>query len=199
LTITWRSSLAALLGALLLAACDAGGPKFKSTDITGADYGTQLSLTDQSGRPRSLQDFRGKVVVLFFGYTHCPDVCPTTLAEMAQVMKKLGSEADRVQVLFVTVDPERDTPEVLSHYVPAFDPRFLGLYGDAEATRRAAKEFKVFYEVKKGATPGEYTVDHSAGSYVLDTKGRLRLFVGYGRVGADDLASDIRSLLRQAG
>jgi len=115
------------------------------------------------------------------------------------VMKKLGSEADRVQVLFVTVDPERDTPEVLSHYVPAFDPRFLGLYGDAEATRRAAKEFKVFYEVKKGATPGEYTVDHSAGSYVLDTKGRLRLFVGYGRVGADDLASDIRSLLRQAG
>jgi len=199
LTITWRSSLAALLGALLLAACDAGGPKFKSTDITGADYGTQLSLTDQSGRPRSLQDFRGKVVVLFFGYTHCPDVCPTTLAEMAQVMKKLGSEADRVQVLFVTVDPERDTPEVLSHYVPAFDPRFLGLYGDAEATRRAAKEFKVFYEVKKGATPGEYTVDHSAGSYVLDTKGRLRLFVGYGRVGVDDLASDIRSLLRQAG
>ena len=199
MTITWRSSLAALLGALLLAACDAGGPKFKSTDITGADYGTQLSLTDQSGRPRSLQDFRGKVVVLFFGYTHCPDVCPTTLAEMAQVMKKLGSEADRVQVLFVTVDPERDTPEVLSHYVPAFDPRFLGLYGDAEATRRAAKEFKVFYEVKKGATPGEYTVDHSAGSYVLDTKGRLRLFVGYGRVGADDLASDIRSLLRQAG
>jgi len=199
LTITWRSSLAALLGALLLAACDAGGPKFKSTDITGADYGTQLSLTDQSGRPRSLQDFRGKVVVLFFGYTHCPDVCPTTLAEMAQVMKKLGAEADRVQVLFVTVDPERDTPVVLSRYVPAFDPRFLGLYGDADATRRAAKEFKVFYEAKKGEAPGEYTVDHSAGSYVLDTTGRLRLFVGYGRVGADDLAADIRTLLHEAG
>ncbi len=197
--ITWRSSLAAILGALLLAACDAGGPKFKSTDITGVDYGKQLSLTDQNGRPRSLQDFRGKVVVLFFGYTHCPDVCPTTLAEMAQVMKKLGPEADRVQVLFVTVDPERDTPAVLSRYVPAFDPRFLGLYGDAEATRRAAKEFKVFYEVKKGEAHGEYTVDHSAGTYVLDTKGRLRLFVGYGRVGADDLAADIRILLREAG
>jgi len=199
LTITWRSSLAGVLGALLLVACDAGGPKFKSTDITGVDYGKQLSLTDPNGTPRSLQDFRGKVVVLFFGYTHCPDVCPTTLAEMAQVMKKLGAEADRVQVLFVTVDPERDTPVVLSRYVPAFDPRFLGLYGDADATRRAAKEFKVFYEAKKGEAPGEYTVDHSAGSYVLDTTGRLRLFVGYGRVGADDLAADIRTLLHEAG
>jgi len=199
LTITWRSSLAGVLGALLLVACEAGGPKFKSTDITGVDYGKQLSLTDPNGTPRSLQDFRGKVVVLFFGYTHCPDVCPTTLAEMAQVMKKLGAEADRVQVLFVTVDPERDTPVVLSRYVPAFDPRFLGLYGDADATRRAAKEFKVFYEAKKGEAPGEYTVDHSAGSYVLDTTGRLRLFVGYGRVGADDLAADIRTLLHEAG
>ena len=199
MTITWRSSLAGVLGALLLVACDAGGPKFKSTDITGVDYGKQLSLTDPNGTPRSLQDFRGKVVVLFFGYTHCPDVCPTTLAEMAQVMKKLGAEADRVQVLFVTVDPERDTPVVLSRYVPAFDPRFLGLYGDADATRRAAKEFKVFYEAKKGEAPGEYTVDHSAGSYVLDTTGRLRLFVGYGRVGADDLAADIRTLLHEAG
>ena len=199
MTITWRSSLAGVLGALLLVACEAGGPKFKSTDITGVDYGKQLSLTDPNGTPRSLQDFRGKVVVLFFGYTHCPDVCPTTLAEMAQVMKKLGAEADRVQVLFVTVDPERDTPVVLSRYVPAFDPRFLGLYGDADATRRAAKEFKVFYEAKKGEAPGEYTVDHSAGSYVLDTTGRLRLFVGYGRVGADDLAADIRTLLHEAG
>ncbi|HXZ93452.1 MAG TPA: SCO family protein [Burkholderiales bacterium] len=191
--------MAGVLGALLLVACEAGGPKFKSTDITGVDYGKQLSLTDPNGTPRSLQDFRGKVVVLFFGYTHCPDVCPTTLAEMAQVMKKLGAEADRVQVLFVTVDPERDTPVVLSRYVPAFDPRFLGLYGDADATRRAAKEFKVFYEAKKGEAPGEYTVDHSAGSYVLDTTGRLRLFVGYGRVGADDLAADIRTLLHEAG
>ncbi|MGE5130468.1 MAG: SCO family protein [Sphingomonadaceae bacterium] len=197
--ITWRSSLAALLATLALAACDAGGPKFNSTDITGVDYGKQLSLTDQNGKARSLQDFRGKVVVLFFGYTHCPDVCPTTLAEMAQVMQKLGPDADRVQVLFVTVDPERDTPDVLSRYVPAFDKRFLGLYGDADATRRAAKEFKIFYEVKKGEAPGEYTVDHSAGSYVLDTQGRLRLFVAYGRVGADALTADIRTLLREAG
>ena len=186
-----------LLGALLLAACDAGGPNFKSTDITGVDYGNKLSLTDYNGKQRTLADFRGKVVVLFFGYTHCPDVCPTTLAELAQVMKKLGADADRVQVLFVTVDPERDTPAVLAQYVPAFDPRFLGLYGDAAATRRAAKEFKVFYEIRKGATPGEYTVDHSAGTYVIDTRGRLRLFVGYGRIGADDLTADIRTLLRE--
>jgi protein SCO1/2 len=199
LTTTWRSSLAALLGALLLAACDAGGPKFKSTDITGVDYGKELSLTDQNGRHRTLADFRGKVVVLFFGYTHCPDVCPTTLAELAQVMKTLGADADRVQVLFVTVDPERDTPALLSQYVPAFDPRFLGLYGDTEATQRAAKEFKVFYEIHKGAAPGEYTVDHSAGSYVIDTKGRLRLFVAYDRIGAGDLAADIRTLLREKG
>jgi protein SCO1/2 len=197
LTTIWRSSLAVLLGALLLAACDAGGPKFKSTDITGVDYGNKLSLTDYNGKQRTLADFRGKVVVLFFGYTHCPDVCPTTLAELAQVMKKLGADADRVQVLFVTVDPERDTPAVLAQYVPAFDPRFLGLYGDAAATRRAAKEFKVFYEIRKGATPGEYTVDHSAGTYVIDTRGRLRLFVGYGRIGADDLTADIRTLLRE--
>jgi protein SCO1/2 len=197
LTTTWRFSLAALLGALLLAACEAGGPKFKSTDITGVDYGKELSLTDYNGKHRTLADFRGKVVVLFFGYTHCPDVCPTTLEELAQVMKRLGADADRVQVLFVTVDPERDTPAVLAQYVPAFDRRFLGLYGNAEATRRAAKEFKVFYEVRKGATPAEYTVDHSAGTYVIDSRGRLRLFVGYGRVGADDLAADIRTLLRE--
>ena len=199
MTTTWRSSLAALLGALLLAACDAGGPKFKSTDITGVDYGKELSLTDQNGKLRTLADFRGKVVVLFFGYTHCPDVCPTTLAELAQVMKTLGADADRVQVLFVTVDPERDTPAILSQYVPAFDPRFLGLYGDAAATQRTAKEFKVFYEIRKGATPGEYTVDHSAGTYVIDTKGRLRLFVAYDRIGTDDLAADIRTLLREKG
>jgi len=197
LTTIWRSSVAALLGALLLAACDAGGPKFHSTDITGVDYGKELSLTDFHGKPRTLADFRGKVVVVFFGYTHCPDVCPTTLAELAQVMKKLGADSDKVQVLFVTVDPARDTPALLAQYVPAFDPRFLGLYGDAQATQRAAKEFKVFYEIKKGATPAEYTVDHSAGAYVIDTKGRLRLFVGYGRIGADDLAADIRTLLRE--
>ncbi|MGH8746784.1 MAG: SCO family protein, partial [Burkholderiales bacterium] len=177
----WRTSFAALLLACLLAGCGANGPKFRNTDITGAGYGETLSLTDPSGKLRTLADFRGKVVVLFFGYTHCPDVCPTTLAELSQVMKSLGPDADRVQVLFVTVDPERDTPAVLARYVTAFDPRFLGLYGDAAATRRAAKEFKVFYEKRKGSSPGEYTMDHSAGTYVIDPKGRLRLFVGYGK------------------
>ena len=192
----WRASVAGLLLTALLAACSAGAPKFNNTDITGAGYGKELSLTDQNGRPRTLADFRGKVVVLFFGYTHCPDVCPTTLAELSQVMKMLGSDADRVQVLFVTVDPERDTPAVLSQYVTAFDPRFLGLSGDAAATRRAAKEFKVFYEKRKGPAPGEYSVDHSAGTYVIDPEGRLRLFVGYGKADAG-LARDIRTLLNE--
>jgi protein SCO1 len=192
----WRSSLAALLLAGLLTGCGGSGPKFKNSDITGAGYGRTLSLTDQDGKPRTLADFRGKVVVVFFGYTHCPDVCPTTLAELAEVMKSLGSDADRVQVLFVTVDPQRDTPGVLAKYVTAFNPRFLGLYGDAAATRRAAKEFKVFYEKQEGSAPGEYTMDHSAGTYVLDPRGRLRLFVGYGRPAAD-LVHDIRVLLSE--
>lgn len=196
LTTIWRTSLAALLLAGLLAGCGGDGPKFRNTDITGAGYGEKLSLTDQNGKPRTLADFRGKVVVLFFGYTHCPDVCPTTLAELSQVMKSLGPDADRVQVLFVTVDPERDTAAVLGKYVTAFDPRFLGLYGDAAATRRTAKEFKVFYEKREGSSPGEYTMDHSAGTYVIDPKGRLRLFVGYGKAGAD-LVHDIRTLLSE--
>jgi protein SCO1/2 len=180
---------------LLVAACDAGGPQFKSTDITGVDYGRALELTDHHGKARRLEDFRGKAVVLFFGFTHCPDVCPTTLADMAQVMRQLGADADRVQVLFVTVDPERDTQEALAQYVPAFDARFLGLRGDLEATRRVAKEFKVYFEKRPGATPGAYSVDHSAQSYVLDPQGRLRLFVRHGRI-AEDLAPDLRVLLK---
>ncbi len=133
-------------------------------------------------------------MVLFFGFTHCPDICPTTLVDAAAVMKALGKDADRVQVLMVTVDPERDTPAVLSKYVPAFDPRFLGLYGDAAATQRAAKEFKIFYEKRPGSAPGAYSVDHSGQSYVLDTQGRLRLFVRHDRI-AQDLAADLRALL----
>jgi protein SCO1/2 len=135
-------------------------------------------------------------VVLFFGYTHCPDICPTTLADMAGVMKKLGKDAERVQVLFVTVDPERDTPEVLAKYVPAFDSSFLGLSGDAAATQRAAKEFKIFYEKRPGNAPGAYTVDHSAQSYVIDPLGNLRLFVRHDRI-ATDLADDLRALLTE--
>lgn len=185
---------AAALAALALAACQGEAPKFRSTDITGADYGKTLELTDHHGKPRRLEDWRGKVVVLFFGFTHCPDVCPTTLADMAQVMRELGAAAERVQVLFVTVDPERDTQEALARYVAAFDPRFLGLRGDLEATRRAAQEFKIYFEKRPGETPGEYSVDHSAQSYVLDPQGRLRLFLRHGRI-AEDLLPDLRTLL----
>lgn len=177
----------------LLAGCDSG-PKFKSTDITGADYGKSLELTDHNGKLRHLEDFRGKAVVVFFGFTHCPDVCPTTLAEMSQVVKQLGPDGDRVQVLLVTVDPERDTREALAKYVTAFDPRFLGMYGDLEQTRRVAKDFKIYFEKRK--TGSTYSIDHSAQSYVIDPQGRLRLFVRHDRIGAD-LADDLKVLLRE--
>lgn len=195
MTTIWRSS--AVLIALLVAACSPEAPKFRSTDLTGADFGKEFALTGHDGKPRTLADFRGRFVVLFFGYTHCPDVCPTTLVDMAEAMKKLGKDAGRVQVLFVTVDPERDTPEVLAKYVPAFDPGFLGLSGDAAATQRVAKEFKIFYEKRPGSAPGAYTVDHSAQCYVLDDKGNLRLFARHDRIAAD-LADDLRILLRSA-
>ena len=194
MTTIWRFSL--LLLALLLAACSPDAPKFRSTDITGADFGKELALTGHDGKPRTLADFHGRFVVLFFGYTHCPDICPTTLVDMAEVMKKLGKDAARVQVLFVTVDSERDTPEVLAKYVPAFDPGFLGLSGDAAATQRAAKEFKIFYEKRAGSTPSSYTVDHSGQSYVIDPLGKLRLFVRHDRI-AQDLADDLRTLLTE--
>jgi protein SCO1 len=192
--ITISRTSAALLAAVALAACNGAAPKFRSTDITGVDYGKTLELSDHHGKLRHLEDFRGKAVVLFFGFTHCPDVCPTTLADMAQVMRQLGADAERVQVLFVTVDPERDTAQTLAKYVPAFDPRFLGLRGDLEATRRAAQEFKIYFEKRPGTTPGEYSVDHSAQSYVIDPQGRVRLFVRHDRI-AEDLAPDLRTLL----
>jgi protein SCO1/2 len=197
LTITSRS-LAVLCVAALIAGCDAARPKFRSTDITGVDYGKELSLTGHDGKPRTLADFRGKAVVLFFGFAHCPDICPTTLADMAGVVKALGADAARVQVLLVTVDPERDTAEVLAKYVPAFHPAFLGLYGDSQATQRVAKEFKMFYEKRAGSTPGSYSVDHGAQSYVIDAAGRLRLFVRHDRI-ATDLAEDLRTLLKEKG
>ena len=183
---------------MLAAGCDrrAGAPQFSLVDITGAGFGKELNLKDHNGKPRTLADFRGKVVTVFFGFTHCPDACPTTLAEMSQVMRELGADAEKVQVLFVTVDPERDTPEVLQQYVPAFHPSFLGLVGDAEATARTAKEFKVFYQ-KQPLTGGGYSVDHSAGTYIFDREGRLRLFAPYGKGGAAIL-HDIRLLLAGA-
>jgi protein SCO1/2 len=193
LTTICRYSFAALL---FLAACGDGAPKFKSADITGAEYGRTLELTDHAGRPRRLEDFRGKAVVLFFGFTHCPDVCPTTLADTAQALKLLGDDAQRVQVLMVTVDPERDTPEALAKYVTAFDPRFLGLRGDLAATQRAAKEFKIYFEKRKSGD--SYSVDHSGQSYVIDPQGRLRLLIRPERI-APDLAADLRTLLRESG
>jgi protein SCO1/2 len=186
----------ALLLIATLAACGAGGPAFQASDISGSSFGRDFELKDPQGRTRKLADFRGKAVVLFFGYTQCPDVCPTTLAALAETMKRLGPDADRVQVLFVTVDPERDTPALLAQYVPAFDPRFLGLYGDADATARTAKEFKVLYQKVTGPG-GNYTMDHSAGTYVFDPQGRLRLYVSNGQ-GPDVFVHDLRELLKAA-
>jgi protein SCO1/2 len=199
---TTRASRRSLLRGLAivlatLAGCGGPGAQFKNVDITGADYGKDFSLTDHTGRARTLADFRGKAVVMFFGYTHCPDVCPTTLAELKMVKSRLGPDGERVQVLFVTVDPERDTQDVLAQYVPAFDPGFLGLRGDAAATARVAKDFKVFYQKVPGSKPDNYSIDHTAGSYVFDPQGHLRLFVRHGN--AANLADDLRLLLHEAG
>lgn len=188
----------ALLAAASLIGCDRGGsaarPQFHATDITGADFGHRLALPDADGRVRTLEDFKGKVTLLFFGYTQCPDVCPTTLAELARIKKELGAEGDRIQGVFVTVDPERDTPEVLKAYVSSFDPTFVALRGSPEQTAAAAKEFKVFYARVDGKTPGSYSMDHTAASYVLDREGRLRLFVRYGSP-PQDLVADLKALL----
>lgn len=188
-------SFMALMLACVLAACNDGKPSFKNTDITGADYAKGFALTDHTGKARTLEDFKGKVVSIFFGFTHCPDVCPTTLAEMKGVLDKLGpDDAKRVQVLFVTIDPERDTPALLANYVPAFHPSFTGLSGSPEATAKMAKDFKVFYQKVPGKTPGSYSMDHSAGSYVYDPQGRLRLFVRHG-MPPEGLVADFKLLL----
>ena len=182
-----------LLLAMVLAACGAPA-KFNATDLTGADWGKDFALTDHHGKPRRLADFKGSVVVMFFGYTQCPDVCPTTLANMRELMDTLGPDAGRVQVVFVTVDPERDTQQLLAAYVPAFHPGFLGLYGDEAATAAVAKEFKVFYHKQPGQTPSSYSVDHTAGSYVFDPSGRLRLYLRHGET-PERIAQDLRRLL----
>jgi len=190
-----RATVAALL-VLAVPACGPAAPKFQGSDVTGISYGRDFRLNDHTGKPRTLADFRGKVVVMFFGYTQCPDACPTTLSELAATMQKLGPDAARVQVLFVTVDPERDTADLLSRYVPAFNPSFLGLYGDAAATAATAKEFKIIYQKQPGSTPGAYSMDHSAGTYVFDPQGRLRVFESYGQ-GPEVFAHDIRVLLQE--
>jgi protein SCO1/2 len=195
-------ALAALLALSGLGGCDklglsgAAPAAFHGVDITGAEYGRELSLPDADGKVRTLADFKGKLSVVFFGYTQCPDVCPTTLAELTQVKKAMGADGDKVQGVFVSVDPERDTPTVLKAYVANFDPSFVALRGTAEQTKAAAREFKVFYAKVPGKTDGSYTVDHTAGSYVIDTQGRLRLFERYGTP-VESLVSDLKQLLKE--
>lgn len=189
--------LARLLLALLvavLAACQADAPRFNNVDITGANYARDFRLTDFNGKLRSLSDFRGKLVVVFFGYTQCPDVCPTTLADMAEVKKRLGPDGDKLQVIFITLDPDRDTAQVLAQYVPGFDPSFLALRGSREETAAIAKDFKVFYQKVPGKTETSYTLDHTAGSYVFDREGRVRLFLRHAG-GVDPIVADLQKLL----
>ncbi len=181
----------------LFVACSEQKPAFTAIDVTGADYAKSFELTDHNGQLRHLTDFSGKVVVMFFGYTQCPDVCPTTMTELAEVKKALGKDGDRLQALFVTVDPERDTPQILKAYMANFDPSFLALRATPDQLAQLAKDFKVYYKKVDGKTPTSYTMDHSAGSYIYDTKGQLRLFTRYGS-GVQALTADIQQLFKQA-
>jgi len=186
----------ALLTSLLACNKQASTLKFNATDITGTDFGKDFQLTDHNGKVRTLADFKGKAVVMFFGYTHCPDVCPTTMSDLAQALNLLGKDADRVQVLFVTVDPARDTQELLAKYVPAFNPTFLGMYGDDAATAKVTKDFRIFYQKHPAKNGQDYDVDHTAGTYVFDPAGQLRLFMSYGQ-GAESIVHDLKQLLAQ--
>lgn len=181
---------------VLLAGCSPK-PEFKNIDITGSTaFGKDFSLVDPDGKVRTLADFKGKVVVMFFGYTQCPDICPTTLTEMQQVMTLLGPKSDKVQVVFVTVDPERDTAAILKQYVPSFDSRFLGLRpADEAALEKVTKDFKIYYKKVPGTSPGSYTMDHTAGSYAFDPEGRLRLYIKHAQ-GPETLAHDLKELLK---
>jgi len=190
-------SLTLMLSCLAwLPGCSERGAQFTAIDVTGADYAKDFALTDHNGQSRSLKDFRGKVVVMFFGYTQCPDVCPTSLSELAEVKKLLGADGGKLQGLFVTVDPQRDTPEVLKAYMGNFDPEFLALYTSPEQLAVLAKDYKVYFKKVEGKTPTSYTMDHSAGNYIYDTQGRLRLYTRYGS-GAPAMAADIKLLLAE--
>jgi len=197
-TTFWVFSV--LVSALFLTACDrkeSTHTPFKSTDITGAPYAKGWTLTDHTGTQRTLSDYKGKVVTVFFGYTQCPDVCPITLHDMVQVKQQLGADGERLQVVFITVDPERDTQAVLAEYVPGFDASFVGLRGSPEATAAVTKDFKVVAQQVAGPTPTSYTVNHTAGTYVFDPKGRLRLFIRYGAP-IEEIVTDLRRLLSES-
>ncbi|MBB3119206.1 SCO family protein [Massilia sp. MB5] len=189
-----KKLFAAVCMLLALAGCAEKKLEFTNTDLTGLDYAKGFALNDHTGKPVTLETYKGKVVVVFFGFTQCPDVCPTTMAEMSSVMKELGPQADQVQVLFVTLDPERDTKELLAQYVPTFDSRFVGLYGDPARIMQTAKDFKVFYSKVPGKEPGSYTIDHTAGSYVFDKNGKIRLFLRHGQ-GPAPVVHDLKLLL----
>jgi protein SCO1/2 len=192
-----RRFLWAALTVLALAACSPEKPKFNSIDVTGADYAKGFTLTDHNGQSRSLSDFKGKAVVLFFGYTQCPDVCPTSMAELAEIKRLLASDGDKLQGVFVTVDPARDTTELLKDYMTNFDPSFVAFTPTPEQLSVLAKDYKIYYKRVECQTPTSYSMDHSAGSYVYDTQGRLRLYSRYG-MGAKLLAQDIQTLLNTA-
>lgn len=187
-----RRSCLAFAASLFAAACSRKGPGFHGIDITGAEYGRDFRLADPDGKVRTLADFRGRFVMLFFGFTQCPDVCPTALARAAEVRRQLDADAGRLQVIFVTIDPERDVPKVLGTYTRAFDPTFLGLAGDLATTEATAKEFRAFY--RKVPTGGSYTMDHSAFTYVFDPDGRLRLLLRHDQTAADYTA-DLKTLM----
>jgi len=185
-----------ILMAAMLAACKPASQQaeFAATDIAGADFAQTLNLTDHTGQPRSLADYKGKVIALFFGYTHCPDVCPTTMADLKQVAKLLGTRSNELQVLFVTLDPERDTKEVLAQFVPAFDKHFVGLYGSKDEIAKAASDFKIYATKVENSGISGYTIDHSAGVYIFDKYGKIKLYVAYGEKPAV-IAEDIKKLL----
>ena len=190
-----RRLLLSSLAVLALAACSPDKPKFNGIDITGADYAQDFTLTDHNNQRRSLSDFKGKVVVVFFGYTQCPDVCPTSMAELAEVKRLLGADADKLQGVFVTVDPARDNTELLKAYMTNFDPTFVAFVPTPDELADVAKRFKIYYKKQEGKTPTSYTMDHSAGSYVYDMQGHVRLYSRYGS-GAKVLAQDIETLLK---
>ena len=189
--LAWGASLG--LGGLLTA-CSPDRPSFKGVDITGADYAQGFAAQDHNGQPRTMADFAGKVVIVFFGYTQCPDVCPTSMQELAEVKRLLGADGDKLQGLFITLDPERDTPEMLKAYMANFDPSFLALHPTPDQLVSITKDFKIYYKKVDGKTATSYTLDHSAGSYTFDTQGRVRLYNRYGS-GAAALADDVKTLL----